>query len=212
MLGCLLGQRSGTVRTGSSRLLEQGRRSQRATQTAPALSGRSVRRGRAERASRRAITPSAAPSCTELPRVARGHHRRLNGGAGSTSSTVSHVGPPGWDGLRLFNEQGDRVVALTRAAARRLRTIAGVGFDPLRPAPMWSPSTSWLAVDGRGACRGRERPDRRYRCRTDAGADRAPADACILSLATVSCGGSNTLACAAMRVCTAVAGFRQAGA
>ena len=36
----------------------------------------------------------------------------LNGGAGSTSDPVSHVGPPGGDGLRLFDEQGDRVVAL----------------------------------------------------------------------------------------------------
>jgi hypothetical protein len=30
-------------------------------------------------------------------------------------------------------------------AARWLRTIADVGLDPLRPAPMSSPSTSWLA-------------------------------------------------------------------
>jgi hypothetical protein len=34
----------------------------------------------------------------------------LNGGSGSTSSAVSHVGPPGADGLRLFDEQGGGVV------------------------------------------------------------------------------------------------------
>ena len=42
----------------------------------------------------------------------------LNGAPGSTSSTVSHVGPPGGDGLlRLFDEQGDRVVAPTDACS-----------------------------------------------------------------------------------------------
>ena len=81
------GQRSGAVRTGSSRLREQGRRPQRARdqirtvdpvpalRTAPRHSRAFCPSRRAERASRRAITPSAAPSCTELPRVARGDQR-----------------------------------------------------------------------------------------------------------------------------------------
>ena len=46
----------------------------------------------------------------------------LNGAPGSTSSTVSHVGPPGGDGLRLFDEQGDRVVG----ADGRLQLVEAV--------------------------------------------------------------------------------------
>jgi hypothetical protein len=63
----------------------------------------------------------------------------LNGGAGSASSTVSHVGPPGGDGLRLFDEHGDQVVALTTACRalaeddRRRRTrpdAPGADIEP----------------------------------------------------------------------------------
>jgi hypothetical protein len=63
----------------------------------------------------------------------------LKGGAGSTSSTVSHVGPPGGDGLRQFDEQGDRVAALATACRalveddrrRRTRPAApGADIEP----------------------------------------------------------------------------------
>jgi hypothetical protein len=63
----------------------------------------------------------------------------LNGGASSTSRTVSHVGSPGGDGLRRFDEQGDRVVAPTKACRalaaddrrRRTRPAApGAAIEP----------------------------------------------------------------------------------
>jgi hypothetical protein len=51
------------------------------------------------------LGPSAARSRTGLPAWQQATGGPLNGGSGSTRSTVSHVGPPGGDGLRLFDQQ-----------------------------------------------------------------------------------------------------------
>ena len=100
---------------------------------------------------------------------------RLNGGAGSASSTVSHVGPPGGDGLRLFDEQADEVVAPPDAAARPWEHVAVLGGTPAslviaevnRP-----PGSNPLAPFGSGGAV-REPPVRDVVSRTHGDPDRA---------------------------------------
>jgi hypothetical protein len=69
-------------------------------------------------------------------------------------------GPGGDPRNNPCRTQADGVVALTTACRALARTIADVGLDPRRPAPMSSPSTSRPAVGGRCARRRPERPER----------------------------------------------------
>jgi hypothetical protein len=72
-------------------------------------------------------------------------------------------GPPGPScdaGNNPCRRQADRVIALTLACRAPAEDDRWRRIRPAAPAPMSSPSTSWLAVGGLGAQRRRERPDR----------------------------------------------------
>src|SRR5512132_4727403 len=82
-----------------------------ALRTAPDTPGRSVRRAGTRGHPVARSRPALRLLAPNYPAWQEATSGPLNVGAGSTSNTVSHVGPPGGDGLRLFDERGDQVVA-----------------------------------------------------------------------------------------------------